>query len=318
MEMMTGDHAQEMESMEKLKRFIRLNTGNLATVLVCVVFFCSAFLVPGKNEDINLIEIFLNSFMAFCASTSVNSLYNNRAIVNGLLDPDVVKAAASHNERIDAITEHSAIDELNTWCQDVNRKNYRNQRTRVLSMAGLSYETCFTEAGEVKKVEIQMPEWREIRKLGYRMWRIRRATARRQTRAYKRAVYLKLSEVSAGELTGEGGNRNDPYNLGRGIAEYKKQIALRKTVSKIVTAIVFGYMAVGLINDFSWVSLFIRAIQIALFLVFGSVQYLSTMDYLTNEYKNRLTLKARLLLSFMSEKRPDIIEAMATAEGGAK
>lgn len=310
MEMMLDDHKQESENLQKLKKFVRQNTSNMATVLICVVFFCSAFLAPGHSENISLLEIFLNSFLAFCASTSINNLYNSRAIVTGLLDPAVVKAAQNHNDRIDAITEGNAIDDLDVWCREANRKNYRNQRARILSKAGLSYDTCFTEDGEVKQIEIMVPQRNDIKRLGYRMWRIRKATAKRQIKAYKKCIYLRLSELSAGELTGEGGNRNDPYNLGRGIDEYRKQVAAKTTVSKIITAIVFGYMAVDLIADFSWVNLMVRAVQIAMFIVFGSLQYLNTMDYITGEYKNRLTLKGRLLLKFMSETRTEMAQAL--------
>ena len=314
MEMMTSDYKQESESLQRLKRFVRLNTGNVATVLICVVFLCTAFLTPGHREDITIWEIFLNSFLAFCTSTALNNLYNSKAIKAGLSDQGVMDAARDHNERIDTITEDNAIDELDLWCRDANKKNYRNQRARILSKAGLSYSTCFTEDGEVKEVEIQVPGWRRIKELGWRMWLIRRATAKRQIKAYSKAVYLKLSELSAGELTGEGGNRNDPYNLGRGISEYRKQVAVKNTISKIVLALVFGYMAVDLIANFSWLNLMVRAVQIAMFLIFGFVQYLNTVDYMTVEYKNRLVLKGRLLLKFLSERKQEIARAAEAAE----
>mgnify|MGYP006932846967 CR=1 FL=1 len=184
MEMMLDDHKQESENLQKLKKFVRQNTSNMATVLICAVFFCTAFLAPGHSENVSLLDIFLNSFLAFCASTSINNLYNSRAIVTGLLDPAVVKAAQNHNDRIDAITEGNAIDDLDVWCREANRKNYRNQRARILSKAGLSYDTCFTEDGEVKQIEITVPQRSEIKKLGYRMWRIRKATSKRQIKAY--------------------------------------------------------------------------------------------------------------------------------------
>ena len=309
-----NDYEQEREGLQRLKTFVRLNTGNMATILVCAVFFCTAFFQPGHRDDITLWEIFLNSFLAFCASTAINSLYNNKAIVEGLAHPDVVDAAGKHNERIDTITEENAIDDLDVWCREANRKNYRNQRTRILSKAGLSYLTCFTEDAEPRQIEIPVPKRKEIKRLGWRMWRIRKATAKRQTRAFSKAVYLKLTELSAGELTGEGGNRNDPYNLGRGIAEYRKQGAAKNTASKVVLAVISGYMAVDLIADFSWFNLMVRAVQIAMFLVFGFLQYLNTMDYMTGEYKERLVRKGRLLLKFLSERKQETARAAEAAE----
>lgn len=303
MERMTSDYKQESEALQRFKKFVRLNTGNMATVMICALFFCSAFFQPGFNKDITLVEIFLNSFLAFCASTALNSIYNNKAISRGLADPAVVDAAKTHNERIDIITEENAIDELDAWCKEENKQNYRNQRARILSKAGISYGMCFAEDGAVKQIEIKVPGWKQIKSLGWRMWIIRRATAKRQIKAYSKAVYLKLSELSAGELTGEGSNRNDPYNLGRGISEYKKQVATKNTVSKIVLALVLGYVAADTVANFSWLNLMIRAIQIVLFLVLGLVQHLNTMIYMTEEYKNRLIKKGRFLLKFLSERK---------------
>ena len=148
-----------------------------------------------------------------------------------------------------------------------------------------------------------MPSRAEIKRLGFRMWCIRRATAKRQIKAYNRAVNLRLTELSAGELTGEGNNRDDPFYMGRGVSEYKKQVAAKNTFSKIVLSIVVGYTTVDLIADFSWFKLMIRAIQIVLFLVVGFNQYLNTMDYVTNEYKNRLVRKGRILLKFLIERK---------------
>lgn len=302
MERMSTDLREESENLQKLKKFVRLNTGNMAAVLICALFFCSAFLTPGRRQDITLWEIFLNSFLSFWASMAINNLYNNKAIINGLTSVDIVEAARTHNERIDIITEQNAIDELDIWCKEQNKKNYRNQRARILSKVGLSYSTCFTENGDFKEVDIIPPDRSQLKRLGLRMWALRRALARRQTKAYRKAVHLRLSELSAGELTGEGDNRNDPFNLGRGIAEYKKQLAATNTASKIIFALVMGYLATDLVADFSWLKLMVRAVQIVMFIAMGIVQYLNTTNYMTGEYKDRLTRKGRYLLKFLSER----------------
>ena len=308
MEMMQSDHGLEREKMQRFKRFVRLNTGNMAMALICLLYFCSAFFAPAHRDDISLWEIFLNSILAFMASMSLNNLYNNKAILAGLAEPDVVKAAYTHNERIDTVTEANAMDDLDVWCKDQNRKNYRNQRVRILSKVGLSYRECFTEEGFAKSVEIEKPKMKMASKWGFRMCMLRRAMARRQVKAFKKAVQLRLSELSAGELTGEGANGNDPFNLGRGIAEYRKQIAAKNTFSKIIFSLVVGYMAADLIEDFSWLKLMLTALQIVWFLIMGSMQYINTSNYMMNEYKERLVKKGRYLLKFLSERAAEAAE----------
>lgn len=298
-----SSYEQERENLERFKRFVRLNTGNMATVMICALFFCSAFLTPGHGENVSIVDIVISSFLGFWASTAINSLYNNKGLVEGMLSTEVVDATKNHNERIDEIIDENAMDDLHVWCVGENEKNYRNQRTRILSKAGLSYDMCFTESGEYKQVEIRPPERSEIKRLGFRMWCIRKATAKRQIKAYIRAVHLRLTELSAGELTGEGNNRDDPFYMGRGVSEYKKQVAAKNTFSKIVLSLVVGYMTVDMIADFSWFKLMIRAVQIVMFLVVGLTQYLNMMDYVTIEYKNRLVRKERILHKFLIEKK---------------
>ena len=302
MEKMTNDYGQERENLQKIKDFARMNMANMATVMICVLYFCSAFLTPAHRDDISVWEIFLNSILAFMASMSLNNLYNNKAIMAGLSEPSIVKAADTHNERIDNVTESNAMDDLDAWCKEQNKKNYRNQRVRILSKVGLSYGDCFTEEGFAKEVELVKPKIKMAATWGLRMYMLRRAMVRRQLKAFKKAVQLRLSELSAGELTGEGANGNDPFNLGRGIAEYRKQIAAKNTTSKIVFSFVAGYMAADLIAEFSWLKLMLNTLQILLFLVMASIQYINTSSFMLGEYKERLTKKGRYLLKFLSER----------------
>ena len=302
MERMTNDYGRERENLQKIKDFARLNMANMATVMICVLYFCSAFLTPAHRDDISLWEIFLNSILAFMASMSLNNLYNSKAIMAGLAEPDVVNAAENHNKRIDEVTEENAMDDLDVWCKEQNKKNYRNQRVRILSKVGMSYCDCFTEDGRALDFDIEKPKMRMVTKWGLRMCMLRRAMARRQVKAFKKAVELRLSELSAGELTGEGANGNDPFNLGRGIAEYRKQVAAKNTLSKIVFSLVIGYLAADLIAEFSWLKLMINVLQIVWFLIMGSMQYVSTSNYMMSEYKERLVKKGRYLLKFLSER----------------
>ena len=55
MEMMQSDHGLEREKMQRFKRFVRLNTGNMAMALICLLYFCSAFLTLSHSQDITIV-----------------------------------------------------------------------------------------------------------------------------------------------------------------------------------------------------------------------------------------------------------------------
>ena len=172
-------------------------------------------------------------------------------------------------------------------------------------MEGLSYDSCFKEDGSHKKINIKIPSVVELPSQGVRMWKANRRKANRQVKAYTKAVYLKLTEISVGELTGEGGHSDDPFYMGQGISEYLKKVAKKSMVSKIVISLVLGYYCADMIADFSVIVLASRILQTVFFLVAGSMQYMSTMSFMVGDYSNRLKKKTRYINNFLKKEGSD-------------
>ena len=135
------------------------------------------------------------------------------------------------------------------------------------------------------------------------MWLFYRKIARVRMRAFRKAVFLRLSELSAGELTGEGRRGSDPFYLGRGVGEYQKQNTVKSLVSKVLTSAVFGYYSFDMLRDFSIPILIARLGQVLVFLGFGSFALVGAIMYMTGEFRERLRGKNGHLNRFMSQKK---------------
>lgn len=299
----SAEGAGESRRMENLRKIFALNFSNITILGVCLIFASTAILQPSKT-GMSLYDIVMGSILAFAASMSLNTLFNNKAVRDGLLKPEVTEPRKAYDRAVDHIFEHNLMDSLDEHCREENRKNYKAQRTRILSLEGLSYDSCFDEDGNHRDVSIPVPSVKEIPEMGLRMWRARRKKARRQIKAYTKAVYLNLTEISAGELTGEGGHSDDPFWMGQGIADYLKKVAKKNMISKIVISLVLGYYCADVIADFSVVVLATRIFQTFFFLVAGAMQYMSTMSFMTGDFSERLIKKTRHIIKFI-KKRDD-------------
>jgi len=283
---------------DKVKVFMFRYVGFLSVALICAIYVWSSFLnieETGKTAH----AILFDGFTAFAAGISIQVMCANLGILWGRSDPGVAAAEREHETAVREVSEIDGMDLLNDWCRGQNEKNKRFQRTRILADVGLSYGQCFDEGGIPLDYTVSAPKLCEIKTRGLRMWRVYKRIAKARTRAFNKAVFLKLSELSAGELTGEGRRGSDPFYLGRGVAEYQKQTTARSMVSKIITSVVFGYYSMDMLVDFSLPVLLGRLAQMLLFLVFGIFSFTGAVSYMTGEFRERLRAKVGHLRRFL-------------------
>ena len=285
---------------DKIRIYLKMYASYVALVVICAIYVATSFLQIDKSGK-TVTDILFEGFLAFVVGFCITNLLGTQGIMTGAREQSVMEAVEYHERQVEEVTDLDGMDELDEWCGRMNRKNYRTQRTRVLSKEGLSYSSCFTEEGEALPIPVRDPHIREIWKRGLRLWLAMWRTARRQTRAYHRAVALRLTELSAGELTGEGGRSDDPFWMGRGVGEYQKQVAIKNLVSKVLTSLGLGYYSMELIADFSFGMLLWRIVQVAIFLVLGAIQYGASMSYMADEYRERRRKKGRHLIKFLHE-----------------
>ena len=63
-----------------------------------------------------------------------------------------------------------------------------------------------------------------------------RKTEKARIRCFKKALHLKLTPITAGALTSEGGKKQDPYNFGRTKGQYETQTSVKDIITKICIA----------------------------------------------------------------------------------
>lgn len=295
--MTTEDVAEPEEVMDKVRSFMRTNLINAGILIICLLFVATAILRPEKT-GLKIEDVILGSLLAFITSMGINYLFTSKAIADGMLKDDVVTAKNDYNEQVDAIIEANQIEELDDYCKDQNGRNYKKQRMRILSAAGLFYTECFDEQGKPREIDIAVPSWRSMKGIDWRIKISRRRRARKQIKAYTTACTLRLAEISAGELMGEDGNSRNPFKFGRKVKVFRGQSLSKDALSKTVTGIGLGLYGAAMIADFSWIKLASMIFQVVFFIVMGIIKYLSTINYVTEEYRGRLVGLTRIMIKF--------------------
>lgn len=286
------------EMSEKIKLFFSRYVGFLAVAMICVVYIWCEFLYIGKTGK-TVHAILFDGATAFAAGIGIQMALSALGISKGHREKDVIEAERQHEEAVREVVTLNGMDSLNDWCRAENTKNKRFQRTRILADVGLTYDQCFDAEGQCKEHKETIPAVREIRTKGIRQWCIYRRLATARIRAFRQAAFLRLSELSAGELTGEGCRGNDPFYMGRGIGEYQRQTAVHNMTSKVLTSLVFGYYSLDMLTAFSWVVFVGRLAQVLIFLVLGIFSYMGAYTYMTTEFKTRIITKSNHLQTFL-------------------
>lgn len=270
---------------EKVREFIKNNAGYFIVAFVCIIYVLTSYLTIDRSGK-SVARIIGDGAVALFLGLFINTMLGLQGMMLGDRDERVRATAEEHEKIVLRISPY--IDKLDEWCDEENAKNYKTQRTKILARAGLKYSDCFDSDGVAK-------DWTPN---GENLNGPLKRIELKKIKAYKAAVNLKLTALSAGDLTSEGGRDSDPYYFGRTKAQYETQSGIKELVSKIGTALIFGYYGVRLVDEFSFANLIWTGLQVATFLITGMIKLYKDYNYVIGEFRGRIVKKTDNLQKF--------------------
>ena len=271
---------------EKIRDFFKQNIGYFIVALVSIVYIATAFITVDETGK-TIGEIIADTAVVFFLGLFINRVFDLQGMMNGDRDERVQMAIVTHGETVVKISPY--IDRLDEWCKLKNEENLKVQRTRVLASEGMRYEDYFNEDGSAKDF---IPDEEKLKN------KTLRKTEKARIRCFKKALHLKLTPITAGALTNEGGKKQDPYNFGRTKGQYETQTSVRDIITKICIAGIFGYYGVRLIQDFNYATLIWNGLQVVIFLIMGCIKMYNSFMFVTGEYRTRIVNKTNNLEMF--------------------
>lgn len=270
---------------EKLRDLIRNNIGYLAVAVVCLAYIATAFIQFEENNK-TVARIIADGVVAFLMGILINRIFDTQGIMNGEREAKVQKTVQLHNQIVDNISPY--MDQLDDWCEMKNAEALMRGRRQYLSRYGMRYRDYFEEDGTAKEF---------VHKTHFANRRERKQETLRFYR-FRHALNLKLTRISAGILISDSGRDDDPFSMGRSKPQYAKDSAKKDTVTKILTAFVFGYYGVSLLSDLSYANLIWTVLQTGIFLLMGVIKLQQSFLFVTDEYRGRIIRKIDVLQLF--------------------
>ena len=281
--------------MTKVRDYLRQYLGYYAVGVVSVLYILTAIFILDRSGK-TIARIIGDGCIAFFLGLFITRIFDLQGLMTGEQDERFIATNGQHAEIVIRITPY--FSQLDDWCEEMNTKNYYIQRSKILARAGLKYKDCFDEDGIAKTYDFTIPKHTPIWVKGHKIANYHRKIEIRKLKGYTKAVQLKLTPISSGVLTSEGGKQDDIYNLGRTKREYERQTATSDVISKIGAACIFGYYGVKLISDFSVINLIWTALQVGLFILMGIIKMYQSNMFITGEFRGRIIKKIDNLLKF--------------------
>ena len=273
-------------SRDRARELVRGTVGYFVVALVCAVYVAGSLLVFVEG-DRDVWQVLLDSFFVFLIGVCTNRAFEAQGMLNGAANERVLSTAKLHAETVIRIAPQ--MDRLDEWCAIKNAEALKFERIKVLSGEGLSYSRFFGADGEAADFERVLP--RPTDKKQVREWK-------RKRRCYRRAVEIKITPLSSGALTSEGGRHDDPFYFGRTKTKYEAQSSARDVAVKIVTSVLFGYYGVEPLLNLNYGELLWRAWHVAIFILMGVIKMNRAYSFIVDEHRGRTVKKINYLEMF--------------------
>ena len=271
---------------EKVKVFFKQNIGYFIVGLVSLIYIATAFITIGKTGK-TIAEIIADGAIVLALGFFINRVFDLQGMMNGDREEKVQATYALHGETVVKISPY--IDRLDAWCKTKNEENLKVQRTRILATEGMRYDDYFDESGAAKDFKVNEERLKN---------KALRKDELKRIKCFRKALRLRLTPMTAGSLTSEGGKAQDPYFFGRTKRQYETQTGVKDIIFKILIACIFGYYGVELIRDFSYANLIWKALQVGIFLVMGVIKMYTSYMFVVDEYRGRIIKKIDNLQMF--------------------
>jgi hypothetical protein len=217
----------------------------------------------------------------------INGSLRSVGVRRGEENEKMIEAQKNHAEVLCQVSPH--LDKLEEFCDSENKAAIKKIRIKILAAVGLKYNDCFDENGVCK--ELLLTQDRKNRRKN-----------RKIMRAYRKAVNLKIKELTVDALTFECGNTDNPFDFGKSKREFSKSKNATDIITRVIMAIIFGYFGVTLVSEINFATIIWNALQIVMYITSGVVGMYSTYMWIVDDYRQGILKKIEYLNRFIASR----------------
>lgn len=281
--------------------WVQQSIGTIATVMVSLAWLFSGFFQPGFQNVPIWLRI-VNSALTIFVSLIIASSLGIQAILTAMEQQDMINIMEAHRNKI--IEANDYVEYSDEWEDIENLTAYKKARTHILSQAGLKYSEYFDNEGVFTGKNVILKD--DPSKLDIKQYKLR-------TKALNKALNLRLTHVTFAAISTTDTVDYDVNALGSTPMEFNRLRSLKKLLSKLLTVGILSQITWNIaVGQNVWQSLFNGALQLAVFLILGAIEYLVNWNYVKYTYKSNVERKINLannLIDFGKSKQRGEINA---------
>ena len=136
-----------MSDKNKAKEILSNIFGYLLIVATCALYVLTAVFILNPTGK-TFWQAIADGFLSLGIGITLDHLFRQQGLISGLKSASLTKTMILYGSTIEKINDY--INKLGDWCVNKNRRTYKEQRTKILSRAGLRYQDCFHDDGTAK------------------------------------------------------------------------------------------------------------------------------------------------------------------------
>ena len=262
------------------------NAGYYCVGLISLIYIASSLVLISKTGK-SVYEIIGTGFISMVVGSLINGSLRSVGVRRGEENEKMIEAQKNHAEVVCQVSSH--LDKLEEFCDNENKTAIKKIRIKILAVAGLKYDDCFDENGVCK--ELLLTQDRKNRRKN-----------RKIMRAYRKAVNLKIKELTVNALTFDSGSGDNPFDFGKSKREFSKSKNATDIITRVIMAVIFGYFGVTLVNEINFATVIWNALQIVMYITSGVVGMYSTYMWIVDDYRQGILKKIEYLKRFIASK----------------
>lgn len=262
------------------------NAGYYCVGLISLIYIAGSLILISKTGK-SIYEIIGTGFISMVVGSLINGSLRSVGVRRGEENEKMIEAQKNHAEVLCQVSPH--LDKLEEFCDNENKNAIKKIRIKILAAVGLKYNDCFDENGVCK--ELLLTQDRKNRRKN-----------RKIMRAYRKAVNLKIKELTVDTLTFDGGSSDNPFDFGKSKREFSKSKNATDIITRVIMAVIFGYFGVTLVSEINFATVIWNALQIVMYITSGVVGMYSTYMWIVEDYRQGILKKIEYLKRFIASK----------------
>lgn len=279
-----NDLSAKEEFSVKLQKFFKENISVIALIVVSSIYIFYGIITIDKTGK-SVSQIIADGAISFLIGFVIKILLNNQGLGNGEKSDNFQNARNFYLKILDEVAPIQHY--LPRYCELENEKTLKRVQTAILRKENLKYDLFINNEYDLNKLD------------------------KKQVKAIYKARSVVINAITDAVLLSDCQlNLDTGKDLSVSKKNYLKSSNAKTLIIMLLVALLFGYYGIDPTKGFNWSGAIWSAIQVALYLALGAMQYFQGFSFMADTYKTALVRKSNHLERFknMYNENPNLFK----------